>query len=140
MKHQLAYKPGSVSKQGMPCSPGSHSSRRDVTITLMQPTRAVCYANQPRYLIPHAAPIRSCFRWGLPCLDHYWSSGGLLPHPFTLTYLKSLLKKRPSKNRRFPFCGTFPKVALAGRYPAPFCVKPGLSSPIAFQLLIGAAA
>lgn len=55
-------------------------------------------------------PIRSCSRWGLPCRRCYQRRGGLLPHPFTLT---------PAKPERFAFCGTFPKVALAGRYPAP---------------------
>ena len=29
-------------------------------------------------------PIRSCSRWGLPCLVDYSRSGGLLPHLFTL--------------------------------------------------------
>src|SRR5271168_3270805 len=38
--------------------------------------------------------------------------GALLPHLFTLTL--SL------QTWRFVFCGTIPKVALAGRYPAPF--------------------
>ncbi len=33
------------------------------------------------------------------------------------------------KIRRFAFCGTFPRVAPAGRYPASFRLEPGLSSP-----------
>ncbi len=37
--------------------------------------------------------------------------GALLPHPFTLT---------AGKRRRFAFCGTIPRVAPAGRYPAPY--------------------
>ena len=57
------------------------------------------------------APIRFCSRWGLPCRPCYQRRGALLPHPFTLT-----ADLRP---RRFAFCGTFPEVALAGRYPAP---------------------
>ena len=36
--------------------------------------------------------------------------GALLPHPFTLTH---------AMYGRFAFCGTFPRVAPAGRYPAP---------------------
>src|SRR5690606_21143753 len=32
----------------------------------------------------HAAPIRFCSRWGLPCRSCCQSRGGLLPHPFTL--------------------------------------------------------
>jgi len=31
------------------------------------------------------SPIWPCSRWGLPCLVDYSSSGGLLPHLFTLT-------------------------------------------------------
>ncbi len=57
-----------------------------------------------------AVPIRSCFRWGLPCRSCYQARGALLPHPFTLTR---------EKRRRFAFCGTVPGVAPAGRYPAP---------------------
>ncbi len=29
-------------------------------------------------------PIWPCSGWGLPCHDHCWPRGGLLPHPFTL--------------------------------------------------------
>lgn len=35
----------------------------------------------------------------------------------------------PRQAWRFVFCGTVPKVALAGRYPASFRLEPGLSSP-----------
>jgi len=47
-----ADKPGSVVD--------SHSSRRNVTVTLEQPTRT---RRGPR----HEVPIWSCSRWGLPC-------------------------------------------------------------------------
>jgi hypothetical protein len=47
-----ADKPGSVVD--------SHSSRRNVTVTLKQPTRT---RRGPR----HEVPIWSCSRWGLPC-------------------------------------------------------------------------
>ncbi len=62
-----------------------------------------------------AVPTWSCSRWGLPCRPRCRGRGALLPHPFTLTRL------RPSRGfgRRFAFCGTFPRVAPAGRYPAP---------------------
>ena len=39
------------------------------------------------------------------------STGELLPHRFTLTYLQK------NKVRRFTFCCTFPWVAPGGRYP-----------------------
>ena len=63
----------------------------------------------PRLRVTRVIPIRSCSRWGLPCRPCCQRRGGLLPHPFTLT----------SRARRFAFCGTFPEVAPAGRYPAP---------------------
>lgn len=76
-------------------------------------------------LAPGVIPIRSCSRWGLPCRFRCRSRGGLLPHPFTLTPPPRL---RPDLRSgagdqvagRFAFCGTFPGVAPAGRYPAPF--------------------
>ncbi len=61
-----------------------------------------------------AIPIRSCSRWGLPCRPRCRVRGALLPHPFTLT-----CRSPRGAGRRFAFCGTFPRVAPAGRYPAP---------------------
>jgi len=72
-----------------------------------------------------AVPMRSCFRWGFPCRLCYQKRGALLPHLFTLT--------DPLRDWRFLLCGTFPRVAPAGRYPAPFRLKPGLSSPLPFK-------
>ena len=60
---------------------------------------------------PCAAPIWFCSRWGLPCQSCCQSRGALLPHPFIVTWPKP---SRPA------FCCTFPRVAPAGRYPAPF--------------------
>src|SRR5262249_4515701 len=61
-------------------------------------------------------PIRSCSRWGLPCRLRCRRRGALLPHLFTLTPLCSFR----SFAGRFVLCGTFPGVAPAGRYPAPY--------------------
>ncbi len=72
---------------------------------------------------PRAIPIRSCSRWGLPCRWRYRKRGGLLPHRFTLA----------GHVRRSVLCGTVPGVTPAGRYPAPFSLEPGLSSPAAFR-------
>ena len=59
------------------------------------------------------APIRPSSRWGLPCRRRYRRRGALLPHPFTLT------RRSRGFGRRFAFCGTVPRVAPAGCYPAP---------------------
>jgi hypothetical protein len=63
-----------------------------------------------------AAPIWSCSRWGLPCRPRCRGRGALLPHPFTLA--RRMRQRRVGG--RFAFCGTFPGVAPAGRYPAPY--------------------
>ena len=68
---------------------------------------AFCFARRQKA----AVPIWSCSRWGLPCRLRCRGRGALLPHPFTLT---------ASKDWRFAFCGTFPRVTPAGRYPAPY--------------------
>ncbi len=63
---------------------------------------------------PLAAPIRSCSRWGLPCRPRCRGRGALLPHHFTLACPWFPMR------RRFVFCGTFPGVAPAGGWPAPY--------------------
>ena len=63
-----------------------------------------------------AAPIRSCSRWGLPCRPCCQGRGALLPHRFAL----ARGPRRRDLRGRFVFCGTFPGVAPAGRYPAPY--------------------
>src|SRR3569623_1365080 len=67
-----------------------------------------------RRTVRYAFPIRSCSRWCLPCRRRCRKRGALLPHLFTLT--------APSlrRARRVVLCGTFPEVAFAGRYPAPY--------------------
>ena len=64
-----------------------------------------------------AVPTWSCSRWGLPCRFRYRNRGALLPHPFTLACRPYEVR---TMDRRFAFCGTFPGVASAGRYPAPY--------------------
>jgi hypothetical protein len=60
-----------------------------------------------------AAPTWSCSRWGLPCRCRCRRRGALLPHHFTLA-------APPKMRSAVCFCGTFPGVAPAGRYPAPY--------------------
>ena len=118
-----ADKPGSVVD--------SHSSRRNVTAALKQPTRR---HRGPR----HCLPIWSCSRWGLPCrsvaglavrsyrtisplpascpsFDEAWSVTGLASDP------------RPGP-LAVSFCCTFRRLAPPRRYLAPCPVEPGLSS------------
>ncbi len=72
----------------------------------------------------HAAPIRSCSRWGLPCRRRCRRRGALLPHPFTLA------ARDPWRLRG----GGLLSVALSLGSPPPgvtrrrLSVEPGLSS------------
>ncbi len=94
-----------------------HSSGTAVAGRLKRPTRATARRRAGNACAFPVAPIRSCSRRGLPCLLRCRPSGALLPHPFTLTATDSI---EPA--RRFAFCGAFPGVAPAGRYPAP-CLR-----------------
>src|ERR1700759_1537519 len=86
---------------------------------LEQPTRTASLTSLPRrYRFRErtrvAGPIRSCSRWGLPCRRRCRKRGALFPHLFTLA-------ASPFRaGKRFVLCGTFPGVAPAGRYPAPY--------------------
>ena len=82
------------------------------TASSNQPGRPAWKPGLRRSRSAAVVPIRSCSRWGLPCRPRCRVRGALLPHPFTLT-------PGPSIRGRFAFCGTFPGVAPAGRYPAP---------------------
>jgi len=105
-------KPGSVPFASYLIKGDDHSSRINVTADLKQPTRR------------HGRAILDASLFGLAPGGVYLASdvttepGELLPHPFTLTRLDG----------RTSLCGTFPGVAPAGDYPAPYPAEPGLSS------------
>jgi len=132
-RHQPACKPGS----GGPCPLArtrrdGHSSGTTLARGLEQPTRTASLTLLPRALSLSrtdrvAIPIRSCSRWGLPCRFRCRTRGALLPHLFTLTASR--------RKKRFVLCGTFPGVAPAGSYPAPY-----VDGARTFLSLAGAAA
>ena len=108
-----------------------HSSATPVARRLKQPTRT---ATRTRWgLRPHAVPIRSCSRWGLPCRFRCRKRGALLPHRFTLA---SAIHNAP---RRSVLCGTVPGVAPAGCYPAPFVHGARTFLPGHLSVIAGAA-
>ena len=88
-----------------------HSSWAPVAGRLTLPTRT---AGPETNLEPRAPrhPYSVLLPVGLPCRSRCRARGGLLPHPFTLT-------APVETSGRFAFCGTFPGVTPAGRYPAP---------------------
>jgi len=154
LEHQPACKPGSVGHRPA-CREtirDGHSSGTMFAHCLEQPTRTASLTSLPRrYRFRErsacAVPIRFCSRWGLPCRLRCRSRGALLPHLFTLTRLaacaatarqaRGLAAPEPRRGGggRFVLCGTFPKVTLAGRYPAPYVkgartfLPGGLSTP-----------
>ena len=128
---QKVCKPGSVTsscegllQDDLARASGVIYLRHLVTEGLVQPTRALAVQKKTGSVrwknrrsrssnVEQSAPMWPCFRWGLPCHARCRARGALLPHPFTLTL----------KPGRFAFCGTFPRVAAAGGYPAPFFCK-----------------
>ena len=121
-RHQPACKPGSVGPRPLArMRRDGHSSGTTLARCLEQPTRITSLTPLPQALSLSrttrvAIPIRSCSRWGLPCRFRCRSRGALLPHLFTLAPLRSFR----SFAGRFVLCGTFPGVAPAGCYPAPY--------------------
>ena len=121
-RHQPACKPGSVGPRPLArARRDGHSSGTTLARCLEQPTRIASLTPLPRALSLSrttrvAIPIRSCSRWGLPCRFRCRTRGALLPHLFTLAPLRSFR----SFAGRFVLCGTFPGVAPAGCYPAPY--------------------
>ena len=123
-RDQTACKPGSVPppQKGR----GGHSSGPVLAGRFSRPTRTSRAGEGPAAAFPprRDVPIRSCSRRGLPCRPRRRVRGGLLPHPFTLTCLRSEELR----------CGGLLSVALSlGSPPAGvtrrlFAVEPGLSS------------
>ena len=116
IRYQPACKPGSVRHHRLsPAIRDGHSSGTTLARCLEQPTRTAGLTSPCGVIVftnlRGAVPIRFCSRWGLPCRFRCRRRGALLPHLFTLT--------RVRRSERFVFCGTFPGVAPAGRYPAP---------------------
>ena len=99
IKGQMVCKPGSVRSKKR----DDHSSRTIFAYGLMQPTRTADLKTGH-----HAVPIRSC-------------SGRGLPMPFPLPKKRCALTApfHPYLPRQAViFCGAFPRIAPAGRYPA----------------------
>ncbi len=105
----------SISRVLFPVTEDDHSSWIYVTIYLFATYPSSM--NYRRFCIKRTAPIWSCSGWGLPSREGYPLRGALLPHHFTLTFLRRYIS-----------------VALALRLPLPVFHRhpvykePGLSS------------
>ncbi|MEH2510261.1 hypothetical protein V1291_001615 [Nitrobacteraceae bacterium AZCC 1564] len=134
-QYQPACKPGSVGPEWFaPDRRDGHSSGTQVALRLKQPTRtasltSLCGVIARKRTFRAAVPIRFCSRWGLPCRFRCRKRGALLPHLFTLTRMTG----------RFILCGTFPRVAPAGCYPAPYVDGARTFLPGDLSILAGAA-
>ena len=109
-KKQMACKPGSVRMAFAKLD--DYSSGTAVTSCLMRPTQTSLAG--PPVLIKQLCPYMVLLRMGftLPALSPDLRCALTAPfHPYM---------HEPEKSRcmRFFFCGTFPRVAPAGRYPA----------------------
>ncbi len=105
---QPAYKPGSVRRLA---PPGDHSSGTPLARRLKQPTRTTDPEKGWRF---PAASFLFGFAPGGVCPAAAIAGSAVGSYP-TVSPLP------PSRSRgRFVFCGTFPGVTPAGRYPAPF--------------------
>ena len=108
---QRACKPGSVAKTGQARSPDGHSSGPGVAPWFSRPTTAAArkpaLSRRGRNTLRYLGLLRVGFTLPLPLLVARCA----LTAPFH-PYL--------DRSRwRFAFCGTFPELPLAGRYPAP---------------------
>ncbi len=86
-------------------------------------------SDQPGRAAGHriCAPTWSCSGWGLPSQP----VSGLLVRSYRTVAPLPVLERAIGG---LHFCGTFPEIALAGRYPAPCPVELGLSSRAASRL------
>ena len=126
-RYQPACKPGSVGHHPLARTiRDGHSSGTTFARCLEQPTRTAgltlpCGVIASQRTLRVAVPIRSCSRCGLPCRLRCRSRGALLPHLFTLASLPYPSPEgEEGWRKRFILCGTFPGVAPAGCYPAPY--------------------
>jgi len=124
---QTVCKPGSVPPRV--CGGDGHSSGTFVAERLARPTRAAARQARPATPLdrdtgtPPAAPTWSCSRWGLPCRRRCRRRGALLPQPFhPCRPCRPMRQSQGRPGLAVCFCGTFPGVAPAGRYPAP-CLR-----------------
>ncbi len=122
----------------MACKPGSVSHLRDAGGDDHSSSAGCCQPPQATYPDigagshqPQAAcvPTWSCSGWGLPCPACYQSGGALLPHLFTLTYMRPVGCAGGLFSAALSLGSPPPGVT---RHPDP--VEPGLSSPTRFLL------
>ena len=126
MSCQMACKPGSVSRLH-DAEGDDHSS----SAGCCQPPQATYPDIGAGSHQPHAAcvPTWSCSGWGLPCPACCQPGGALLPHLFTLTYVRPMGRAGGLFSVALSLGSPPPGVT---RHPDP--VEPGLSSPLKLEV------
>jgi hypothetical protein len=110
---QMACKPGSVTA-GEPADDG-HSSGTPVARRLARPTRAAGRKQPRRRRNASCRPYLVLLPVGFALPRPLPAARCALTAPF-----HPCRRTAETMRRRFAFCGTFPGVAPAGRYPAPY--------------------
>ena len=126
-----------LSRLGLRLNRDDHFSGTPVTPHFVQPTRgpAVGTTVEERHRCPLLlSSYLALLRVGFAEPAGHPAAGELLPHRFTLTPPRRRSLRRG--HRRFVFCGTVPRVAPPGRYPAPCPVESGLSSRACTRAII----
>jgi hypothetical protein len=111
---------------------GGHPSRAAVAGSLVRPTRRLGRAALERLHRP-SSTLR-CPATLLALLRVGFAEPPESPRALVVSYtaVSPLPAGSRSHDRRFAFCGTFPRVTPGGRYPPPCPVESGLSSAIQF--------
>ncbi len=109
-----------------------HPSRAAVAGSLVRPTRRLGRAALERLHRP-SSTLR-CSATLLALLRVGFAEPPESPRALVVSYtaVSPLPAGSRSHDRRFAFCGTFPRVTPGGRYPPPCPVESGLSSAIQF--------
>ena len=95
-----------------------HSSGTDIAVRLKQPTRTALRKQSRAEALCHPYSVLLPVGFAMPCLSPAMRWALTPPfHPCPACFCARLRRKR--QTGRFAFCGTFPRVAPAGRYPAP---------------------
>ena len=136
LEYQPACKPGSVRHRLLaPAIRDGHSSGTMFAHGLEQPTRTAGLTS-PRGVIAFAnSPLKpSLFGFAPGGVYHAGSVAG----PAVRSY-RTFSPLLPPRRERFVLCGTFPGVAPAGRYPAPYVKGARTFLPGGLSALAGAA-
>lgn len=136
LRYQPACKPGSVGHRPLPRTMrDGHSSGTMFAHGLEQPTRTAGLTS-PRGVIACAnSPLKpSLFGFAPGGVYHAGSVAGAAVRSY-----RTFSPLLPPRRERFVLCGTFPKVTLAGRYPAPHVKGARTFLPGGLSALAGAA-